>query len=242
VYARETEGAELSFGVSGKLIMNALVMYDHQTRTLWSQILGEGVKGPLKGTKLEFVPVTHTEWSLWREAYPDTLVLDKGGRYSSDRYESYYRRGVKGVLGEAQKDGRLRGKSLVLGIELGDRAKAYPFNDLLEEPVLNDSVAGQDIVVFMERGTETALAYDRRVDGRSLTFSLSPEASGARSVLIDDETGSRWMAITGQAIDGPLKDKRLERVPSHLSFWFAWKDWNPHTDLYRLSGDSPPGT
>ena len=35
--------------MSGKLIMNALVMYDHQTDTLWSQFLGEGVKGPLIG-------------------------------------------------------------------------------------------------------------------------------------------------------------------------------------------------
>jgi hypothetical protein len=33
--------------VSGKLIMNALVMYDHQTNTLWSQFLIQGVKGPL---------------------------------------------------------------------------------------------------------------------------------------------------------------------------------------------------
>ncbi len=100
-------------------------------------------------------------------------------------------------------------------------------------PVLNDSFAGQDVLVFMDRGTETALAYDRRVDVRSLTFSLSPETSGARSVLIDDETGSLWMAITGQAFEGPLNGKRLERVPSHLSFWFAWKDWNPHTELYE---------
>lgn len=108
-------------------------------------------------------------------------------------------------------------------------------------PVLNDSFAGQDVLVFMDRGTETALAYDRRVDGRSLTFSLSPETSGARSVLIDnDETGSLWMAITGQAFEGPLKGKRLERVPSHLSFWFAWKDWNPHTELSTKPWPSSP--
>ena len=235
MYAREIDGAELTFGVSGKLIMNALVMYDHQTRTLWSQFLGEGVKGPRKGVKLEFVPVTHTEWSLWRESHPDTLVLDKAGRYRSDHYGIYYRRGAKGVLGASQNDGRVKGKALVLGVEVGEHAKAYPFDDLLERPVLNDSIVGEDILVFMERGTETALAYDRRVDGRSLTFRLSPEATGAQSVLIDDETRSRWMAITGQAFEGPLAGKRLERMLSHLAFWFAWKDWNPHTDLYRAS-------
>lgn len=111
------------------------------------------------------------------------------------------------------KGGRVQGKALVLGIEIDDLAKAYTFDDLLVVPVLNDSFAGQDVLVFMNRGTETVLAYDRRMDGGSLTFSLSPETSGARSVLIDDETGSLWMAITGQALEGPLKGKRLERVP-----------------------------
>ena len=57
MYAREIDGTEHTFGVSGKLIMNALVMYDHQTRTLWSQFLGMGVKGPQRGVKLDFLPV-----------------------------------------------------------------------------------------------------------------------------------------------------------------------------------------
>ena len=57
VYARELEGRNHTFGVSGKLIMNALVMYDHQTDTLWSQFLSRGgVKGPLAGARLEIVP------------------------------------------------------------------------------------------------------------------------------------------------------------------------------------------
>jgi hypothetical protein len=31
----------------------------------------------------------------------------------------------------------------------------------------------------------------------------------------------------------PLNGKALDRVLSHLSFWFAWKDWNPDTELYE---------
>lgn len=42
--------------------MNALVMFDYQSVTLWSQFQGEAVKGDLKGTKLDFIPVTHTQW------------------------------------------------------------------------------------------------------------------------------------------------------------------------------------
>ena len=72
-------------------------------------------------------------------------------------------------------------------------------------------------------------------DCMALLEGLLP-GSGARPLLKDDETGSTWMALTGLAIDGPLKGAALERVASHLSFWFAWNDWNPATDLYQ-----PPG-
>ena len=57
--------------------MNALVMYDHQTRTLWSQFLRKGVKGPLAGVELEVIPVTQTTWSAWKELHPDTVALRK---------------------------------------------------------------------------------------------------------------------------------------------------------------------
>jgi len=50
--------------VSGKLIMNALVMYDHQSDTLWSQFLSQGVKGPLLNKKLEIVPAVQTTDNL----------------------------------------------------------------------------------------------------------------------------------------------------------------------------------
>ena len=67
MYGREINGELLTFGVSGKLIMNALVMYDHQTDTLWSQFLRRGVKGKLAGTELEVIPVTQTTWAAWLE-------------------------------------------------------------------------------------------------------------------------------------------------------------------------------
>ena len=88
--------------MSGKLIKNALVMYDHQSDTLWSQFLSRGVKGPLSGTSLEILPALQTTWQQWLELHPDTVVLDKFGRYQRDTYEGYYRGGSAGILGEVQ--------------------------------------------------------------------------------------------------------------------------------------------
>ena len=165
MYARNIEGAEHTFGISGKLIMNALVMYDHQTDTLWSQFLGEGVS-------LDFVPVTHIPWRAWQETHPDTLVLDKRGGYQFDSYSRYYRHNQTGVLGESHTDYRLAAKELVVGVSVGEHTKAYPFEALETQPVVNDSVAGQDILVFFETETETPLVYDRTIDGTSHTFRI----------------------------------------------------------------------
>jgi hypothetical protein len=232
VYGRVINGQEFTFGVSGKLIMNALVMYDHQTRTLWSQFLRKGVRGELVGTELEVIPVTQTTWRAWLELHPDTLVLDKRGRYGFDRYRGYYESGSAGVMGESTRDARLDRKELVLGVDIGGITKAYPFGALRRNPVLNDAVAGSSALVYFDDATGTALVYDRTVDGRPLTFRLDGEPRGVLTILVDDETNSRWMAFTGLAISGELEGKTLQRALSHLSFWFAWKDWHPETELY----------
>lgn len=232
MYGREINGEVHTFGVSGKLIMNALVMYDHQTNTLWSQFLRKGVSGELAGTELEVTPVTQTTWAAWLELHPDTLALDKSGRYSTDTYESYYLNSRAGVIGESISDDRLRSKELVVGVDVRGNTKAYPFAELAKRQVVNDSFFGEDVLVFFEGQTATALVYDRNVDGRELTFRLEGEPAGVQTILVDEETGSRWQAFTGRAIDGELKGKTMERVLSHLSFWFAWTDWNPDTELY----------
>ena len=154
---------------------------------------------------------------------------------AAQKHPYYYRDGQKGVLGESNEDNRLAPKELVVGVSLDGDTKAYPLEALRSQPTVNDSLGGNEVLVFLETNTETALVYDRRVDGEAMSFRLLP-GGGARPLLMDDETGSTWMALTGLAIDGPLKGAALERVASHLSFWFAWNDWNPTTELYQ-----PPG-
>ncbi len=213
--------------------MNALVMYDHQTDTLWSQFLSRGVKGPLSGQQLEIVPSIQTTWDQWRALHPDTLALDKRGGYQRDTYEGYYRGGSAGILGEANKDGRLPGKELVVGIDLGGSAKAYPFTVIAAERVINDAFRGEGMVVTFEPVSETGAVFRSQVDGRSLTFHTLPDAGDGIMLMQDQQTGSTWQAVTGRAIDGPLAGVALQRLPSHYSFWFAWSDFHPDTELFE---------
>ena len=227
MYAREAEDKILTFGVSGKLILNALVMYDRQTDSLWSQFLGEAVEGPLAGARLELVPSRLTTWYAWKKEYPDTLVLDTPGPVS-DRYAAYYSDGRSGILGQSHFDGRLPSKDLVVGISGQTGQKAYPHSSLAGNPVLNDKFEGLDILVTFDAETRSTSVFYGHLDGRDLTFS---QASGPGE-MTDAQTGSVWDKLSGIATEGPLKGKRLTPYPSFDAFWFAWTDFYPDTELF----------
>ena len=232
MFDRRVEGEELTFGVSGRLIMNNLVMWDRQTKSLWLQITGEGVEGENKGQTLAGVPHTQTTWAAWREAHPETLILDKGGGYRGDSYGGYYDGGRKGVLGESNDDDRLPPKDLVVGYVAGSNAKGYPFRTLVETPVINDEFEGDEIAVVFDERSDTGQIFERDVNGRTLTLSLV-ERTDSDIVLSDLETGTTWSGISGEALSGPLLGERLRARPSFYAFWFAWSDFFLEAELYE---------
>ena len=233
VFAREIEGQELTFGVSGKLIMNAVVLYDHQTDTLWSQFLTEAVEGPLDGTRLELLPAQLTTWERWSMEHPDTLLLDRSlsGGPRVDPYYDYYLGSAAGIQGETNPDGRLPPKELVVGLDWGERARAYDFSSLLAASVVNDTYNDEAIVVVFDPDSALSAVYSRTpADGRVLTF--EPDQQAMRDV----ETGSTWSLLSGSARAGPLMGERLRQLRSFVSFWFAWSDFYPDTELYAPEG------
>lgn len=229
MYSREINGEEYTFGVSGKLIMNVLVMYDRQTDSLWSQLLGEAVAGPLKGTQLEYVAAWQTTWSDWKARHPDTLALRKGYSGNTDPYTSYYNSNDPGVIGETTSDDRLYIKEFVLGVEKNGEATAYPFSVLNDEPVVNDAIADSPVLVVFNAETGDGVVFERVVDAQTLTFEILNNFA-----LQDSQTGSVWDGFTGAAVDGPLAGKQLTRVKSTRSFWFGWKDFYPETRVYGI--------
>ena len=232
MYSRIVDGETHTFGVSGKLIRNTLVMYDRQTNSLWSQLLGEAVEGPLAGKELEFVPSIHTTWAEWKSRHPDTVALEKGYSGGRDSYSGYYESGRAGVLGREQQDDRLYVKEFVVGValEIDSRAAAvaFPFSVLNREPVVNATVAQTPVLVVFNPETGAAAVYRRTVDDETLSF--QPQDG---DTIVDAETGTVWDAWRGEAISGPLTGQTLTRVKSTAAFWFGWKDWYPDTDVYQ---------
>ena len=234
VYVRPgIDGRELDFGVSGKVVMGCFLMYDRQSDSLWSQVLGEAVWGPLRGRKLERLPAVLTTWGAWRAAHPDTEALATSGD-PTDPYATYYTSPDAGARGAAVRDDRLPRKALVLGALVDDQPTAYSMEALANAVVSNETVGERGMLAVRDPATGTAFAFDREVNGRRLTFRRDTDAEGGLA-LVDAETGSRWSPWTGQASEGPLFGRGLTPLPATTAFWFAWRDHYPDTIVY--SGD-----
>jgi hypothetical protein len=245
-YVRTIEGAETTFGTSGKLFASALVMYDRATESLWTHFNGTAVAGLLTGTELESQPSPLLAWSDFRKAYPTGQILDwtQSGfnrDYGRNPYSGYDDPANTPFLFRGALDGRAVAMQRVVGIEIGDEAAAYAL-DLVREAdgkATSISLDESPLVILWKTGQSSALDT-REVSGATDVGSVavfSPEVDGqllsftfVDGSFVDSDTGSEW-TITGEAVAGPLAGTQLDQV-SHLdTFWFAWSTYKPGTTL-----------
>ena len=198
-----------------------------------------------------FIPAPLVSWSAFRDSFPDGKVLSRdtgfARNYDLPPYSGYDNLGNIPFLFSGDIDDRLQAVERVVTLNVGDVAVAYPFGALEEQPVINDTINGQDVVIFFAGGTLSAFAgrgnadnrtvgstgvYEPVVDGQKLTFKVEAD------VIVDEETGSKWN-ILGRAVEGPLEGSRLAPVVHANHFWFAWAAFNPETEV--RTGDGTTG-
>ena len=161
------------YGVSGLLYNSDVLLYDRQTNSLWSQILGEAVTGERLGEHLTAIPSLHTTWEHWYELHPDTLVLsrDTGSTrdYERNPYEGYTQSTSMFFPVANKSDLDLHPKERVLGIKIGDTTKAYPYSMLLEnnQSKFKDVVNQVEIIIHWNNDAPVAWATDNQ--GNTLT-------------------------------------------------------------------------
>jgi hypothetical protein len=225
VYDRTVDGKTLTFGVSGKLADDALVMYDRETGSEWKQPTGVAIDGDFEGARLTTLSGPMISWETFTEEYPNGVVLqpvrgtDPGAGESPaaaydmapyERYAAGEEFGLYGMRGEGEprtwdRDD-IDAKAVVLGIEHGGDAVAYPVERVAAAGVVTDSVGGLDVVVC---GSDSGVhAYENP----GYTFEIRDGA-----VVAD---GTAWEPETGKSEDG----RRLDRVPARRQFAFAWQD------------------
>lgn len=243
-YDRRVGDRVLDFGTSGALTQSSMVMYDRQTETLWTHFDGRAVAGELTGSRLEFFSTQVVSWADFRERFPDGLVLSRDTGHSRDYginpYPGY--EASDDPLGQFitdTVDPRLGPKDRVVGVELDGEAVAIEHDVLFVAGVSAFELAGQSLVAFNEPGTSSALSGGRVSGGEDVGSSavfvaeidevpLTFRRAGAG--FVDDQTRSTW-TIFGEAVDGELAGRSLERVPFLDTFWFAWATFHPATTI-----------
>jgi len=170
VFDPRIKGKPLTFGVSGLLYLSDVLMYDHQTESLWSQIKQEAISGALMGSRLKLIPVLHTTWEAWKKDHPHTLVLSQETGffrdYDRDPYRSYAETS-RLMFSVGNINPRLKPKDWVLGLHWNGRTKAYPFLELEKgSESFQDDFGTQTVLIEFEKDTKTARVKD--IKGRDL--------------------------------------------------------------------------
>ncbi len=104
----------------------------------------------------------------------------------------------------------------VMVVRTEDGAKAYPLRILMWHELANDEVDGVPVLVSYCPLCNTAIVFDRRVDGRVLDFGVSGKLRHSDMIMYDRQTESWWQQFTGEGIVGAYAGQRLKRLPSRL--------------------------
>ena len=217
---------ETTFGVSGRLVNNNLIMYDRATESWWPQVLATAIPGawnpdpPLRS--LPEFRVVWTTFGRWREAHPDTAVLSRetgfARNYDSDPYGSYnprggYYRPESGTMFRTLSDDeRLPPKAVVIGARTTAGAVAFEKDRLREERLIEGTLGEDSVLAAYAPELDTAYVY-RKPDGATFEY---------RDGRVEDGDGET------HAPDS----LPLDRLLALDAMWFAWAGFYPETALH----------
>ncbi len=125
---------------------------------------------------------------------------------------------------------------LVMGVEHGGQATAYPVNIMAYHHRLRDTVGGMPVLVTYCSMCRTGLVFNPIVDGTSLNFRLVG-AQHYNAMLEDDASGSWWYQATGEAVLGPMTGKRMQEVPAPHMTLRAWLALHPNSRVLQPDPD-----
>jgi Protein of unknown function (DUF3179) len=216
VFSPVVDGRSETFRLVGMDHFNAM-FEDATTHSWWRQANGEAIAGPSKGKALTEIPSRQVMLSEWLREHPRSLIMQPDSALKTN-----YSKGFDYETGKSRKP--LTGtdtvswhdKAWVVGITVNGQSKAYDWNRLRRERVVNDVLGGKPIVL--------ALASDRS----SFCAFVRPSAATSFAVRHDSlVAGATTYAFSGLGANGAL-----EPVNASQEFWHSWRTFQPATMRY----------
>ena len=229
VYSPFVNGKAETFRLVGMDHFNAM-FEDATTKSWWQQATGEAIAGSLKGTALKEIPSQQLTLSAWLQQHPSSTVLQPDTIFNKDYKDlaDFDKGTVKSSL-EKRDSGSWKNKSWVVGVATAKASKAYDWNDLVKQGIINDSIGGQAIVLVLEKDSTSFHVWKRMMVGKkAITFTRNVETN----TLTDAGTRSVWN-MNGVCVEGSLTGLQLETTQSYQEFWHSWKYFHSGTLIYK---------
>ncbi len=214
-YRTDTPKGTLILADSGKMRDGDPLLTDRQTGTLWRQLTGTPVEGPLAGSgiQLQPVPVVLTTWTRWFQSHLESRVLAQE---------------TAPPAVAAQPASEPAGP-WVYGVTAGNATKAYPVDLVAKLGVIDDEIGGRPVVVVSEPGADPKSRTVRVYERVDRVFTRSGRAFLGAS-FVNDQGGRPWK-IAEDALTAPDGQKRA-RIPGKLATQAAWKAGYPEAATY----------
>lgn len=174
-----------------------------------------------------------SEPEFWKSEFPLTdFSITSIENWTEIRSGGPARDGIP-ALGEVHfiavsDETRLAPREPVMALEIdGETPRAYPIRYLIWHEIANDVVGEVPVAVTFCPLCNSALVFDRRVDGKVLTFGVTGKLRNSDMVMYDHETESWWQQAVGTGIVGVHTGRELAQLPSWMESWAEFKARNP---------------
>lgn len=101
-------------------------------------------------------------------------------------------------------------------LQLGGDVRFFPLSIITRHEIVNDVIGGVDVSVTFCPLCNSAVAFEREVDGDVLRFGVSGFLRNNDLVMWDDKTVSLWQQATGEAIVGASAGTELVMLPTSI--------------------------
>lgn len=218
----------LHFYLAGINNQNFL-MRDRETGSWWQQVTGRAISGPLAGTVLEPVASDELTFALWKSESPRGMVLAPVTGHEKD-YDSEWEKEVARLPVPLSFPGQgLADRDIVLGLEMGERARAFPLERVRSQSPVHDRVAGVPVVLVAGPDGESVRVFRSQLNGSEIE--LYRDQQSPQWQLID-AGGNTWN-FQGCAVAGPAAGQCLEKIAVLKDYWFDWRNYHPQTTVYN---------
>lgn len=131
-------------------------------------------------------------------------------------------------------------KALVIALQIGDTAPAYPLQILMWHELVNDTVGETPVLVSYCPLCNSAIIFDRRVKDKTLEFGVSGMLRNSNMAMYDRQTDSLWQQIHRGRNLGAYTGSSLRMIASQtIPFDLFTQSYPGGVVLSRDTGGSP---